>query len=349
LHFWGRSVLAEEETGKLRERLAGTKAFLESLQAYDSPGKLKNFRYGAAEVREHADGLRSLAEAEAAQELVADLGTTASYLSTAEAVLPPDHPWLATMKTDRDDVLRRIGDPAKRGAANFRQQTLRTLGELKRAYLQAYAAMHAKARLGVNEDKRKARLMVDDRLKDLQKLSTIDLMPRQHLADFQNRLAGLKSCFALTEQELDVSPVCPHCGFKPAAEPITGPAGAVLDGLDDQLDTLAENWTGTLLANLEDPTTKDNLDLLKPARRKLVDGFLQQRALPESLSQEFIHALREALSGLAKVSVKVDDLRAALLSGGSPATPAEMKKRFEEYLDQLTKGKEPGKVRIVLE
>jgi len=26
-----------------------------------------------------------------------------------------------------------------------------------------------------------------------------------------------------------------------------------------------------------------------------------------------------------------------------------MKKRFEEYLEELTKGKEPGKVRIVLE
>jgi len=26
-----------------------------------------------------------------------------------------------------------------------------------------------------------------------------------------------------------------------------------------------------------------------------------------------------------------------------------MRKRFEEYLDQLTKGKKPGKVRIVLE
>ena len=45
----------------------------------------------------------------------------------------------------------------------------------------------------------------------------------------------------------------------------------------------------------------------------------------------------------------LEKLRAALLAGGSPATPAEMKKRFEEYLDGLTKGKEPGKVRIVLE
>ncbi len=30
-------------------------------------------------------------------------------------------------------------------------------------------------------------------------------------------------------------------------------------------------------------------------------------------------------------------------------TPAEMRKRFEEYLDGLTKSKEPDKVRIVLE
>jgi len=30
--------------------------------------------------------------------------------------------------------------------------------------------MHAKARLGVNEDKRKAQLIKDERLKDLQKL-----------------------------------------------------------------------------------------------------------------------------------------------------------------------------------
>jgi uncharacterized protein DUF6079 len=52
---------------------------------------------------------------------------------------------------------------------------------------------------------------------------------------------------------------------------------------------------------------------------------------------------------MAEVPVKISDLRAALLAGGSPVTPAEMKKRFEEYLDKLTRGKEPGKVRFVLE
>jgi hypothetical protein len=67
------------------------------------------------------------------------------------------------------------------------------------------------------------------------------------------------------------------------------------------------------------------------------------------MAQDFIQALQEVLSGLTKVVVKKEDLRNALLEGGSPVTPDEMKRRFEEYLKQLTKGKEPGKVRIVLE
>ena len=76
---------------------------------------------------------------------------------------------------------------------------------------------------------------------------------------------------------------------------------------------------------------------------------MKKRTVPDDLDQDFIHALQEVLSGLTKVSVKIGEQRDALLSGGSPATPTEMRKRFEEYLDGLTKGKEPGKVRIILE
>jgi hypothetical protein len=201
----------------------------------------------------------------------------------------------------------------------------------------------------VNEDKRKARLMVDERFRVLQKLSTINLMPRQQLTDFQNRLAGLKSCFALTEQELSTSPICPHCNFRPGAEPPAVLAAMLLDALDDELDKLVRNWTQTLLTNLEDPTTKDSLSLLKSEQRELVDGFTKKRVLPDDLEHDFIYAVKEVLSGLSKVPLKIAELREALLAGGAPITPAEMKKRFEEYLDRITKGKEPGKVRIVLE
>ena len=291
--FWGRNLLSEAEAQELRNRLDGTKAFLESLQAYTSPGKLKNFRYDAREVTAHRGGLHSLAEVESLRELAADLGPTASFLSTAEAVLPAEHEWAGTMKEARDEVLAQLGDPDKRGAAAFRRQTRRKLADLKKAYVQTYLGLHAKVRLGVNEDNRKIGLMGDERLKALQKLSAIDMMPRQHLTDFQNRLADLKSCFALTAQEVAARPVCPHCGYKPGEEPSATRAGAVLDGLDDELDELAANWTRTLLTNLEDSATSGNLDLLRPEPKKLVNRFIQEGALPDLLGQDFIHALRE--------------------------------------------------------
>ena len=349
LFFWGRALLDEDEARKLRAKLDETKTFLESLQAYTTTGKLKNFRYEASETDAYRSGLESLFEFNALEELVRDLGPAASYLSTAEAVMPGGHEWLDQMKAARDEILARIGDPAKRSAAAFRQEARLRLGGLKKAYLSAYLSLHAKARLGADEDRHKTRLAADVRLKSLQKLSAIDLMPRQGLADFQHRLAGLKSCPALSEGELEASPLCPRCSFKPGAEPPAAPGAERLEALDGELGRMLETWTKILLANLEDPTTKENLGLLKPEPRKLVDGFIKKRSLPEDLAPNFIQALNEALSGLARVSVKIEDLRDALLAGGSPATPLEMRKRFEEYLDELIKGREPGKVRIVLE
>lgn len=347
--FWGRTLIGEDESLQHRKSLEDLKGFLESLQAYSSPGKLKNFQYDEAEVKSHQNALAVLEEIEALQALAADLGGTASYLSTAEAVLPMDCEWSAKMRSVRDEVLTQMLDRSKRSESMFRQQVSQKLNDLKSEYVTTYISLHSKARLGVDGDKRKAQLTQDDRLVRLQKLSTIDLMPRQQLIDFQDKLAGLRSCFALTEQELLANPVCPHCGFRPSAESVPTSAAVVLSSLDDELDALTSEWTKTLLANLDDPVTRENLALLKPDARKLVDDFLATRSLPDTLSQDFIHALQEVLSGLSKVVVKMSDLRLALLSGGSPATPSELRSRFEDFLAELAKGKDPAKVRIVLE
>ena len=347
LPFWSRNLLSEDEVQKCHTQLNETKTFLESLQPYTSSGRLKNFHYNAEDVNNHREGLDSAKEIESLQELVADIGPMASYLSTAEAVLPDNHEWVSEMKKVRDDALPQLSDLENR--ALFRQRTRQKLAVLKTNYIQTYLGLHTKARLGVNEDKRKVELTNDERLKVLQKLSSIELMPRQHLINFRNRLAELKSCFVLTEQDLRTAPVCPNCGFRPSAELANVPVGASLAILDSELDKMVADWTQTLLVNLEAPTTRKHLDLLQPELKNLVNGFIKKKELPERIDQDFIQALSEVLSGLEKVSIKIDDLRIALLTGGSPVTLAEMKKRFDNYLDTLTKGKDSDKVRIVLE
>lgn len=349
LPFWGRPTLTEEAIKSRRGRLEQTKAFLESLQVYNSQGKLKNFLYGADEVKGHRPRLQSLIEVESLAGLIADLGPQAAYLSKAEALLPLEHEWVKTVRAAQTEVGGRIEAGAASDAA-LRAQTRQRLSDLKRSYIETYMAIHLRDRLGPSEDKRKAKLIGDARLRALQRLATIDLMPRQQLVDLQERLARLESCFALTPQDLDADPSCPHCSFRPP-DPKSKivPAKARLEGIDTDMDSLLSAWTQTLLTNLQDPTTQENLKLLAPKARKLVDGLLKKKALPDELGQDLLQALQEALSGLIKVVITSDDLRAALLAGGSPATTAEMKKRFEEFLADRTKGKEPGKVRIVVE
>ena len=348
LHFWGHNPLPDEIAQQIGAQLEKTKTFLETQQVRTSPGRFKTFGYPAEEVTSYREGLKFLQEVNSLMELVVELVPITSFLSAAEAALPTEHEWVNKMKEVRDTVQSRVSDPQQRNQSGFKQQIKRMLSDQKTAYVHTYLPMHSQARLGVSEDKRKTELMHDDRLGVLRKLSSIDLMPILHLNDFQDRLAGLKSCFALTEQELDPVAVCPHCDFKPNVE-TTRHANNILDELDSELDRLVADWTHTLLTNLEDPNTKGSLELLKEDAKSVLNSFVMEQALPDELSTDFIQALSDVLSDLQKVPVRSDDLRGALLAGGSPATPAEMKKRFEEYLDKLTTGRDPRKVRIVLE
>jgi len=283
------------------------------------------------------------------QGIVGDLGNLASYLAQAEAYLPDTDSWISTMKTTRDAILISFHDPEERTKPEFKQKTLHQLNELQQGYIEAYASMHQKARLGINDDNRKKALSNDDRLEKLKKLATISTMHASQLVDFQNCLANLTPCYSFLKKDLSATPLCPLCSFKPSQESISVSVGNRLSKLEDDLDKLYDEWTQTLLNNLEDPITQERIDLLTPAMKKHIQELLKARVLPDKLSDEFVQAIREALSDLKKVTIKVPDLKDALLAGGSPFNPGEMKNRLDLYLSQLTAGKDPSKVRIVLE
>jgi hypothetical protein len=152
----------------------------------------------------------------------------------------------------------------------------------------------------------------------------------------------------LTDKELDNEPKCPHCEFKPALEKPDKSAALALEHLDEELDKMLDDWKLTLMLNLQQPETKSNIELLKPNDQNMINDFINTRELPRQCAPDFIRVLREVLAGLIKVPIKLEDLRKALLTGGAPVTPIELKNRFEKYLDELTREKEAGKVRIVL-
>jgi hypothetical protein len=347
LSFWGQPLLREEEIRDWRTKLDALKAFSESLAPYNTVGKLKNLRIGSDDIAAQKKNLEVLQAVEGMLELVADLGTTASYLSQAEMVLSADHAWVRQAQDARKQVLDKLAaDRTAQHAAEYRQ----TLAKLKKDYITAYVGLHSKARLGVTEEKTKSALRKDPRLIAMRALAGISLMPTSQLTSFEEKLDKLKSCASLVESELSASPVCPHCGFRPANE--QGdllPAANVLKQLNDELDRLIDGWTQTLLDNLDDPIIQENFDLLKPAARSLVDGFISSKSLLDPVTPDFVAAVQEALSGLEKINVSSADIRQALLQGGSPATPEDLRKRFESFLNDRCKGKDTTKLRFVVE
>ncbi|WP_419601225.1 DUF6079 family protein [Thiolapillus sp.] len=347
LSFWGQSLLREEELQDWRTRLEALKEFLEKLSPYNTIGKLKNLRITQADIDTQKKNFEVLDTVEKLRDLVAELGATAAYLSQAEMVLTTDHPWVQQAQTARKEILDQLAaDRSVQHAAEYRQR----LATLKKDYITAYVAQHSKARLGVAEDKTKSALRKDTRITTLRALAGISLMPTGQLTGFDDKLDKLKSCASLVESELVASPVCPHCSFRPANE--QGdllPAANVLKGLDDELDRMLADWQQTLLENLEDPIIQANFELLKDAQRGLIQGFLKSKNLPDPVTPEFVASIQEALSGLEKIVVTSDDIKEALLTGGSPATPEDLRKRFESFLNERCKGKDTSKLRFVVE
>ncbi len=203
--------------------------------------------------------------------------------------------------------------------------------------------------MGAQEDQKKKQLLNDVRISDLQGLASIPLMQKQQLIGFQERLTKFNSCFALTEKDLQNKAICPHCTFRPSTELVGKAHPEKIDSLDRELDQMVTSWRETLLEALEDPTTQENVLLLHVEDQNLVKVFLKKRELPTPLDSATIHAIKQALENLEKVTLSTCELKKAFHPTGSPVTVQELRKRFEAFLTGHIKGKNPDKIRIVVE
>lgn len=169
ISFWGLDLLMTTKFRDQAEDLGKAKTFLESLHAYSSPGKLKNFRYSTEEVTVHAKAVKTLDDLDTLRAFVMDHNSITSWLTAAEGTLSSDHHWVDRMRTSRQDILDTLQKIAVVDLAAQSQRIGAKLQKFKKEYIVVYMDLHTKARLGINDDKRKAKLLNDERLRNLGK------------------------------------------------------------------------------------------------------------------------------------------------------------------------------------
>lgn len=364
LPVWEANVLEAQTKATLVSQLDAYKSFLESLQAYNTPGKLRNFRYSADEAKAQEGRRALLAALETLAEVVAALQPLSAYLGVAIAVLPADHEWVKKAAALQADQLAQLragfeganspqGGPAgaspPKTQSALRSTLMGALEKLKREYIEVYLDMHRRARLSADGAERKKRLLGDPRHKQLTALAAIDFLPVARLQEWENTLAALHPCHSIGASDLKERPLCPNCGYRPVEEPLTAPAQARLDKQEEQLGQLYADWTNALLTNLRQSETQANIDLMNADQQRLLRAFLEAGALPQTVSYDFVQAVKEALTGLERLTVPPEDILLALTEGGMPCTVQEIQTRFRRFVEDRIGGKDPNKVRIVIE
>lgn len=349
LSFWGRPILSDDEAVAAKTELRDAKEFLETIQRFNSPGKLKNFPFTTpGAVTEKTVLLHTAMRVAAISDEATKAAEITNYLTTAEAVLPQDSPVRESIRAARTDATQRVVGDDDRAAA-IRKVTAE-LDRLRDDYMAAYVELHRRARLGPADDERKAKLTRDPRLKQLQALrNNVPMMPSQQLREIEDEQLGrLRTCMGFTPDKLRSSAVCPDCQYRPSEEATTGNAAQTLEHVDRQLDVILESWTKKLVDNLHDPTVELEL-ITDTAGRTEVEDFRTIGELPDEPTSRFLKALSEALSGLERVAVTRAQIHAALTDGGLPCTVDELRGRFDSFVSGLSKGRDAAKIRIVIE
>ncbi|KYK31514.1 MAG: ATP-binding protein [Theionarchaea archaeon] len=349
LNVWNVELLSDKEKERIQTQLSQLKQFLESLQIYNTPGKLKNFKYTNEDITRQRKPLDMIKEVESVNKLLNDVQPLASYISEAEAILPKDDTWRSQLEEEKTQLSALLLESDKRSSPEFRQDIIRELLRIKKEYKEEYVKLHNKARLGLKEDEAKKSLCNDPRMERLNKLASIDILPKGKLLQFQDALIMLKPCYSFTQKDLERSPICPHCKYRPLEEAADVDVNAVIYQLEDRLEGIHKEWTQALLDNLDDPTVEDDIELIDEYQRKILLKFKEKKELPDEITDQFIKTFQDVFSGLEKVSVSEEDFKKMFGTAGTPLTVEEFRRKFEEYLQSLIENRDPKKIRIVLE
>ena len=139
--------------------------------------------------------------------------------------------------------------------------------------------------------------------------------------------------------------VCPHCHYHldDKAEPVSGR----LDRLALGIDELLAEWTQTLRNTVSDPIVAGQREFLPDGQRRAVEAFIAGGALPERVDGCFISAVNALLKGFEPVVIDTAEL-VGRLEQLPPLDEASFRARVGELISSYTRGKDTGKLRIVV-
>ncbi len=327
-------VTAKEQVEKL-ERLS---TVLDSVIGYNTIGKLRGFKLTSEELTDTFTSLaicdatdRLLSHSTKFEKLIGYLGSAKSYVVESERPL-------------YDDIERNIDRLASVVSSDSEAEFKRyetVLNGLIDQYADYYLQQYVKCRLSSADSQKKELLLLSDTKKICDILQDFEMLNKTEYQNWLNSLSALKP------SKTDISKAAiklePYHDFSPRE--YYNKATDTIASLTDRLNTLLEKWTSAMRQIFKDPSVKDNISLLDASDRMLIESFRDGEVdISISNAVKLKKLISELSKGFDRIELSAIDLQKILLR---PMTLDEARTSFEGYLEQICKGKDRSKVRIL--
>lgn len=344
--LWGEPLVSSGYLARLRSACTAVKNEFSNYSAkFNTPAKLNNFSLSMEQVRELEKKIQLMMLVPQYLDFRSACSELVSYIQNIEYIdLGEEFKFeleqaKAKFRTIRDSIMD--GESADMAV----QKVEATLGPVKSKYIDMYLDAHKKKRLDITDAQRRGKIQEGRALASLRKLRSIEILSAAKLSDIETDMSSLVVCYELTPEELKSTHICPHCRFHldDKAKNVFGQ----LDNIEIRIDDLLAEWTKTLLDTISDPIVSSQKTFLPAEQQKAIDTFIESGELPKRVDDFFVKAINALLKGFEPIVIDSDDLMAKL-EQLPPMDEASFKAKVNELIAAYTKGKDAGKLRIVV-
>ena len=344
--LWNEPLVDAQHLIAMQKACAAVKDEFSNYSArFNTPAKLNNFTLTFDEIDKLAEQIALIKAITEYVTFKTDCANNVSYLSNIEFIDLGAN-FKQKLEAAKDEF-RFVRDSILTGTSGdaAAQKVNAALEKIKEEYIGIYFEEHKKKHLDIDDERRRRKLQESLTLANLRKMRSIEILSAAKLTKIEQDMSNLKTCYELVPTELKTTHICPYCHYN-LGDQVPNVAGQ-LDNLDNQVDDLMTEWTQTLLNTILDPIVASQKEYLSAEQQKVIDDFIASGTLPKRVDEFFIKAIQALLKGFEPVVVDAKDLMDKLTKL-PPMDEATFKLKLNELIEGYTKGKDEGKLRIIV-
>lgn len=344
--LWNEPLVDAQHLIAMQKACAAVKDEFSNYSArFNTPAKLNNFTLTFDEIDKLAEQIALIKAITEYVTFKTDCANNVSYLSNIEFIDLGAN-FKQKLEAAKDEF-RFVRDSILTGTSGdaAAQKVNAALEKIKDEYIGIYFEEHKKKHLDIDDERRRRKLQESLTLANLRKMRSIEILSAAKLTKIEQDMANLKTCYELVPTELKTTHICPYCHYN-LGDQVPNVAGQ-LDNLDIRIDDLVTEWTQTLLNTISDPIVASQKEYLSAEQQKAIDDFIASGTLPKRVDDFFIKAIQALLKGFEPVVVDAKDLMDKLMKL-PPMDEVSFKQKLNELIAGYTKGKDEGKLRIIV-